>query len=151
MPEPKRRPWSKEQDKLLGTATDKEVGRIVGRHPSNVAARRRELGMPVFRSRPDLAPPRRGAPWTEEEKRLLGTLPDGMLARRMERTFYGVKARRHTKFRKPRLPQPWTAKEDKRLGTTSDAEIARLFLRDQADVRARRQQLGIPVFCRRRR
>jgi len=146
MPEPKRRTWSREQDKLLGRAKDREVGRIVGRNPSNVSARRRALGISVFNLKPELAPRRRGARWTEKEKRLVGTLPDGMLARRFQRTFYGIRVRRRLKHRKPRLPRAWTRKEEARLGTTSDAELARLFLRDEADVAARRRELGIPVF-----
>src|SRR5689334_21501921 len=95
--EPERRPWSKEQDELLGTGPDREVGRMVGRGPSNVAARRRELGIKVFDARPELEPRRTGARWTEEENRLLGSLPDRMLARRFQRTLYGVIARRRSR------------------------------------------------------
>ena len=122
------------------------VGEISGRSTCTAAASHFVISpdTPIKVASPTGAAGERS--WTVEEDRLLGTLPDGILARRWERTLYAVKTRRQLNSRKPKPPRPWTADEERRLGTTSDAEVARLFRRDELDVRSRRRHLGIPVF-----
>lgn len=43
-------PWTKAEDELLGTATDREVGMVIGRSWRAVAHRRRLLSVPCFRA-----------------------------------------------------------------------------------------------------
>jgi hypothetical protein len=38
--------WSPEEDRLLGTASDAEIGRRLGRQPSAVKSRRKHLKIP---------------------------------------------------------------------------------------------------------
>jgi hypothetical protein len=42
----KRRPWTPEEDALLGTAPDTELAARLGRHISTVCIRRQELSIP---------------------------------------------------------------------------------------------------------
>jgi len=75
---------------------------------------------------PTRAAPNRGAPWTEKEERLLGTLTDQALAEKLGRTLQGVTWKRLAKgipaFR-PRA-RVWTAAELAKLGTIADAKLA---------------------------
>ena len=59
------RVWTSRENSFLGTATDKEVGKLVGRHYLAVAERRHEFGsLPGGRTRKE---------WTLTEMRLLGS------------------------------------------------------------------------------
>ena len=46
---PNGRPFTPEEDAILGTAPDKEVAAKVGRHVITIAVRRKRLGIPSFR------------------------------------------------------------------------------------------------------
>ena len=60
----KERTWTSREDSLLGTAIDKEVGKLVGRHYLAVAERQRKLRiLPGRKTRKE---------WTLAEMRLLG-------------------------------------------------------------------------------
>src|SRR5947207_2686656 len=63
---PKYRPWTREEEALLGTATDPVIAARLGRQRATIAARRHKLGIKpaVF------VPPNT---WTAEEESLLGT------------------------------------------------------------------------------
>jgi len=73
-------PWTAEEDALLGTVKDRDVGERIGRSESAVSDRRYVLGVAAFTKRK-----RRGKPisWTPATDRLLGTMPDGDLARKL--------------------------------------------------------------------
>jgi hypothetical protein len=73
--------WTPEQDKLLGTDPDADIGRRLGCNEVTVRARRVRLGIPATCH---------VVPWTPEEDRLLGTLPDEELARKLGRSFDAV-------------------------------------------------------------
>jgi hypothetical protein len=77
--------WTPEQDKLLGTLPDTEVGQRLGRSRHSVQARRLLLGIKV----PN---PRR--PWPPEELARLGALPDAVLAKEFNRPESAVRAKR---------------------------------------------------------
>ena len=79
----RRRPWTRAEDRLLGTLPDPAVGKRIGRLPSTVGHRRRKLGIARH--------PQRGA-FTPEEDRLLGTMPDPQVARRLHRSLASVHA-----------------------------------------------------------
>ena len=64
--------WKPEEDKLLGTAPDRDIARQLGRSEDSVKGRRLLLGI-------KFPNPRR--PWPEHELALLGTLPDSVLAK----------------------------------------------------------------------
>jgi len=165
-----KNPWTPEEDKLLGTATDAEIGRRLGRKEIAVRQRRKRLRIP---------PSRYVKPWTKEENRLLGILPDAELARRFGRSLIGVTGHREW-LKIPAPPRPnhkpwtaaegrpafvvayrrrilkitpfigshrvWTQAEDELLGTMADRRLARRLKRTFHSVRSRRIKKGIPVF-----
>ncbi len=72
--------WTADHDVLLGTMTDKEVGERTGRKEGAVSARRYRMGVSAFvKRRPHRAP----AIWTPAKDRLLGTMSDVDLARKL--------------------------------------------------------------------
>jgi hypothetical protein len=84
--------------------------------------------------------------WTVEEKKLLGTAPDAVIAQRLKRTQLAVEsARRLEGIPSPPRPPKWTRAEDKLLERYSDEETARRLNRTRASVQCRRFRLGIPV------
>ena len=72
-------PWKAEEDALLGTMKDADVGERIGRSESAVSDRRYTLNVAAFIKR---AP--RGTPvdWTPAKEQLLGTMSDTDLARK---------------------------------------------------------------------
>jgi hypothetical protein len=87
VPKPGWRLFTPEEDALLGTATDIEIGKRLGRHPSSVQARLLRLGMRKSN-------PRKRRPWTPEEDALLGTATDTEIAARLDRHIATVCLRR---------------------------------------------------------
>jgi hypothetical protein len=85
---PKCRRWKPDEDKLLGTLSDAEIGRRLGRNPKVVGVRRRQLGLVAVRY------------WRPEDDRLLGTVSDKEVARRLGRSLRGV-IRRRVRLRIP--------------------------------------------------
>ncbi len=156
--EPKHRPWTPEEDKLvgkpvhstrrdwtiqelrvLGTAPDREIAGRLGRSIASVQLKRSHDGVAM------LNPAHRR--WTEREIALLGTLPDQEVARRLGRTLRTVAAKRKemgVPYRNPRY-RPWRAKEVRLLGKKSDDEAARLTGRTLSAVLNKRKALGIPI------
>ena len=91
--------------------------------------------------------------WTDDEDKLIGTLPDNELARRLGRTFLAVQARR-IQLKTPKFKAKlhrWIAAENALLGTMTDGEVAaRLGITTRA-VAHRRRRLGRAVrFAQRR-
>ena len=68
---------------MLGTVSDTQVARRLGRTTSGVKARRIRLGIASFRHR-----------WTPAGDVVLGKVPDETLAQRLGRTVEAVRARR---------------------------------------------------------
>ena len=66
-----------EEKALLGTMSDEDLARKLGRSVFTIADWRRRLKIPVFAAK------RR--PWTAEELKMLGKHPDTKLARRLNR------------------------------------------------------------------
>src|SRR5437899_7984041 len=90
---------------------------------------------------------RRGAAWTVRELRLLGKLPDSVLAHRNRRAIKEVVAERERRFiRLPTGPRRWTARELRLLGRYNDAELSRWLRRKYDNVRRQRRALRIPTF-----
>ena len=117
--------------------------------PSDQVERRRrtalELGLQPLPQRPG------GRPWTRQELKLLGKMPDAELAARIGRTKNAVRVMRVRRG----LPNPlgpwhpegdWTAEELQLLGTVPDGELAARFGRSEAAVCMKRHTLGIPIF-----
>lgn len=67
--------FTPEEDKLLGTASDLDIGRKLNRTRGCIQKRRRSLRIKPFRRY-----------WTEDEIKLLGTEPDSVLAKRFNRS-----------------------------------------------------------------
>jgi len=87
------RPWSPEEDALLGTMPDDEVARRTRRNRTAVFLRRQNLGIPSWRASSWKA----RWHWTPEQDALLGTMPDAALAEKL-----GV-PKKHVFFRRQRL------------------------------------------------
>lgn len=77
------KPWRAEDDAMLGTVSDQEIARRLGRTTSCVKARRIRLGIASYCRR-----------WTPAEDVVLGKVPDEKLARRLGRTVEAIHARR---------------------------------------------------------
>ena len=75
---PAIRPWTAEEEALLGTAADNLIAKRLHRGAWSVRQRRLALGCPVVS--------RRAADWTSEEIKVLGTMPDAEAARLLNRT-----------------------------------------------------------------
>src|SRR5687767_11381059 len=129
--------WKPEEERLLGTAPDREVARLLGRTRVAVSYRRCVLGIAPAEKRP----------WTGQEERLLGTKPDKEVARLLGRSIKSVRSRRS--LRKVRAygfhGRAWTPSENRWLGIMPDAEVARRVNRSESAVKARRDQLGIAL------
>jgi hypothetical protein len=83
--------WTVEDHALLGTMKDKDVADRIGRPLGAVQARRYVFGIPnILKRKPISKPPR----WTPERDRLLGTMPDTVLARQLRCSPYSVFFRR---------------------------------------------------------
>ena len=78
MPKPGWRFFTPEEDALLGTASDAEIAKRLGRHPASVQSRRLKLGILKGKSR-------KLRRWTPEEDALLGTAKDTEIASRLNR------------------------------------------------------------------
>jgi hypothetical protein len=80
-----RKPWTAEEDAMLGKAADREVAEAIGRTRQAVAVRRRLV----------LGPARDGhRPWTPEEDAILAALPATEAVEKLGRTREAVATRR---------------------------------------------------------
>src|SRR5205814_2233642 len=88
-------------------------------------------------------------PWTKQELRVLGTIPDREFARRFRRTLQAIATKRMLRGI-PRFIgagdfRLWTATEDSLLGTAPDRAIARLLGRSLFAVQNKRLKMRIPM------
>lgn len=84
-----KRTWTVADDAVLGTITDAEAAKLLGRKTNTVAQRRIRKNIPSF------ARTNGGQrAWTEEEISLLGTMSDSDLAKKIGRTDTAVASRR---------------------------------------------------------
>src|SRR6185503_6967689 len=118
------RPWTKREEKLLGSGTDVEIAARLGRSADAVRLHRRLLGIPMHPKFP---------PWTAAQDGMLGVLHDEEVARRTGRRLTTVRSRRLRQGRRLNNPRrrPWTEQEEKLLGTATDREVGRLLRRDR--------------------
>lgn len=82
--------WTSAEEKLLGTAPDRDVARLIGRTEWAVKARRLKLHLPA------ISPPRakRRGGWTSEMDERLGTAPDAEIAEQVGKSVSAVTHRR---------------------------------------------------------
>lgn len=100
-----------------------------------------------FRRRGRDSRPRTLRRWTAAEDKLLGTVPDAELARRLERSEISVMRRRlRMGIFVPGRTKLWTSEDDALVGTMPDGELARKINRTLQAVKVRRQQKGLLPF-----
>jgi len=83
------------------------------------------------------------ARWTPREIGLLGTRPDGVVARKIGRTVEAVSLKRQALDIGAPLQPPWRDEEIKLLGTQPDRAVGKLIGRSLAAVQGKRLLLGI--------
>jgi len=130
-PDSKRRPWTAEEDQLLGTKPDRILARRFDRSVVAVTARRRLKHIRFIKV------------WRPEDDQILGTRPDRQVAMLLGRSLSNVAGRR----RKLGIPcrfdhRPWAPHELDMLGNLPDEEIARVTGHPLGAVAVKRQQLG---------
>jgi hypothetical protein len=64
--------WTADEDRLLGTMTDRDLAQRLGRSRGTIIKRRRKLRLAPFHPHTGL--------WSQAEEDLLGTMPDRRLA-----------------------------------------------------------------------
>ena len=90
---------------------------------------------------------RRGTPWKLSELKLLGKVPDSVLARRNRRSIKEVvEMRESRRIAMETGPRRWTAREIRLLGALNDYELARRLRRPKHRVRYQRIDLRIRPF-----
>ena len=127
----KNRLWTIEEDRLLGTQSDRDLAKRFGRTEKAVRSRREG-------KRIRLTPV-----WRPEDDKILGTRPDIQVALLLRRSHTNVVWRRN-KLGIPAKAKPrrWTSAEEELLGRKPDSELAKLFGRTETAVEARRIILG---------
>ena len=132
------RPWSPEEDALLGTLPDRELAKKLGRSRSAVAGRR--FGKRA-RARAQLHPP----VWDADQDALVrrGTLVQA--ARQLQRPLWVVQERRRALGVARMQPRAlvWTAEQDDIVRRQTIEEAARLLGRSTSTVEKRRRKLGL--------
>jgi hypothetical protein len=138
--------WLKREDALLGTSSDADVARMLGRTIGAIRQRRFVLRRKPFRG----GKPQRRAQraWTAAEDRKLGTDTDKAIGALIDRDPVCVQTRRKVLGIPAFEGNHWTAEEDAALGTAEDKEIAKRLGRTTVAVLARRRILGIMAFGR---
>jgi hypothetical protein len=103
---------------------------------------------PRMATHPDHHPTSVPARWTAKEIKLLGTLPDTHLARKLRRPIWDVRNQRDRLNIPPFQKRPkfrfWKASEIRQLGTMLDPDLARRLNRTRSSVVSQRRRLGIP-------
>jgi hypothetical protein len=136
--DPRDRPWTPEEDRLVGTKPDQEVAKLLNRTPEAVIAHRRFKGIKYLN--PKLRP------WTPSELAKLGKVPDAQIVRRTGRSLKSIQSKRQeTGILVRPHARPWTRQEEQLLGTKPDGELSRQLGRSRADVRLRRIALRLGI------
>lgn len=141
----------------LGTMSDFKVAATFGVRPFQVKLLREKEGIPAVASSVEV----HHFQWTPEAERLLGSMPDTVLAKRLDTSSAIVNGRRAaldiSAFERPLVeispliiqnPHDWTAEEDALLGTDYDTVIADLVGINKDQVTYRRNRLGIDPYRR---
>ena len=136
--------WAEQNDILLGTMSDRALGKYLGIRTDGVRERRLKLGIsPCF--------PRRALRFNAQQSALLGKSPDTVLAKKFgisRRTV--ARARRKagiSAYRGERGPRiAWTPALIRQLGRRPDREIALQLHCANETVWKRRRTLKIPGF-----
>jgi len=133
--------YTEAEDDVVRKYSPAEATRRLKRSYKAILVRRRTLGIAQHIVRRN---------WTKKELALLGTLPDRVLAKRLNRTKACVSTMRQKLgiYRNRNRPGygPWTAEEDALLGKFNDSEVARQLKRPRRVVARRRHKLGIRAF-----
>lgn len=140
------RAWSQSEISLLGKEKDQSVAEKIGISTSAAASKRRELGIPAYRS-PKKRPQR---DWKSSELKLLGKVSDTELAEKLNVSVTTIGNKRRElgikKFSKP--DRNWTKAEIKLLGTLPDNEVAKKLNIPNHIVYFKRKELKINAFNR---
>ena len=132
--ERKSRPWSIEEDRLLGTKPDHTLAKMLVRSTAAVKQRRNLKRIWLVRLK-----------WTSADDRLLGKRPDHEIAQLLGRKTWQITWRR----RKRGIPnyylvQRWSEKQLAMVGVMSDKEVARLSHHTVKAVARKRFLMGKP-------
>ena len=117
--------WSREEEQLLGTKSNRALARKFGRTTLTVVTRRWQLGNSLRK------------PWRPEDDKLLGLRPDEQVAMFLKRPRYQVAYRRRQldiPFKHPNC-HLWKPGEIAMLGWKTDEAVARLTGRNVKNVR----------------
>lgn len=136
---PPAKGWKASEIALLGTQTDPEVARQIGRTPAAVQHKRLKLGL----TRPHSS--RSGLVWTEEKQAMLRTSSDRQLAR-LWHCSAGFLRKARRQFGIPPLKRDlrWTPPEDRLIRRFNNRTVAERTGRTLAAINERRQVLGAP-------
>lgn len=85
----KHKPWTDEDDAVLGTVTDAKAAEILGRNKATVNARRRRNGIPAKFGMKGVQ-----KQWSPDQLAMLGVLPDKEVAERTGRNVTAVRSQR---------------------------------------------------------
>ena len=99
------RPWSTEDEALLGTDSDNVIAGRLKRTTVSVSKRRRFRGIPHYEDRE----------WSQQDDALLGTSTDRQVAEELGRSTRHVRERRRKQGILPFIytPRLWTLKEER--------------------------------------
>jgi hypothetical protein len=123
--------WTAKEIAQLGTASDEELGKRIGRSRQACAQKRFALGIPS----PEWA-------WKDEEIALLCTDTDEKVGERIGRTVTACAAHRQM-LRIPSVEPEWTDDEIAMLGTDTDAAVAERIGRTEKACSVKRFKLGV--------
>lgn len=133
--------WTKAEDALLGTISDRRAAAKIGVTAGQVLNRRRKLGIPVLGKDTTLR-------WTEKRIALLGTEPDHVLAKLWNVTQGLIREKRESlgipKCERTSREIPALCIDE--LGTTSDNVLAERYGMTPTVIRNLRTEAGIPPF-----
>jgi hypothetical protein len=85
----KRKPWTTEEEAVLGTVTDALAAELLGRNKATITARRIRNGIPAKFGAKGIQ-----KPWTADQLAMLGVLPDKDVATRTGRNVTAVISQR---------------------------------------------------------
>lgn len=139
--------WTDEMIALLGTDSDPNVAAQFGISKHSVRYKRTKLGIPPFTEPIRKGPSDGEIFWTRRRRALLGTAPDGEIARRLGVSRPFVLYWRRKFLTPPFQPRPqvvsWTPEMLRWLGRVPDPEVAERFDIGLSAVVLERQRRGI--------
>jgi len=135
--------WTAEEDGWLSVVPDEIISQRTKRSLCSIERRKRKLFPEKYKST-------KGAPfWSKAEIRLLGTMTDRELAKKLGRTYRSVEVKRRKMGISVMAIRPqfkWTAQRNKMLLTHSDRHLAHLWKCSAKILRCQRRALGIPAI-----